>query len=90
MYEIECIEEDITKLKEILCGSKNNDFSKPYRVTDENIYIKLEKFILDKDKMNQRMKTKIIEAISTKNCLNLFTYIYVLDIKIKDLRFLLD
>lgn len=90
MYELECIEEDIAKLKEILCFSKNNDFSTPYTVTDEKTYIKLEKFILDKDKMNQRMKTKIIEAISTNNCLNLTTYIYVLDIKIKELRFLID
>ena len=90
MYELECIEEDIAKLKEILCFSKNNDFSTPYTVTDANTYVKLEKFILDKDKMNQRMKTKIIEAISTNNCLNLFTFIYVLDNKIKELKYLLN
>lgn len=90
MRELECIEEDIEELKKILCFSKNNDFSTPYTVTNEKTYIKLEKFILDKDKMNQRMKTKIIEAISTKNCLNLFTFIYVLDIKIKELKYLLN
>ena len=89
MRELEYIEEDIEELKKILCLNYNIDLTTPHAIIDENTYVKLEKFILDR-KINNKIRIKIIEAISTKNCLNLFTFIYVLDIKIKELKYLLN
>lgn len=88
MYEIECIEEDIKELQKILNFKFDNGV--PLTITNEKTYVKLEKYLLDNDKMNERMRIKIIEAVAIKNCINLSTYVYTLDNKIKELRALID
>jgi hypothetical protein len=88
MYEIECIEEDIKELQKILNFKFDNGV--PLTITNEKTYVKLEKYLLDNDKMNERIRIKIIEAVAIKNCINLSTYVYTLDNKIKELRALID
>jgi hypothetical protein len=88
MYEIECIEEDIKELQKILNFKFDNGV--PLTITNEKTYVKLEKYLLDNDKMNERMRIKIIEAVAIKNCINLTAYVYTLDNKIKELRALID